>query len=71
MSGVWEVIPGLNCHQVHVKAMEPGDELRYGWAIAPDGNRYQHCWLKRDGQIVDLYNWTYHEDCGRRYVEEV
>jgi hypothetical protein len=65
--GVWEV-DGLNCYQTCVKLLQPDDELRYGWATAPDGMRYQHNWIRRNGQIVDPFNWTDHEDKGRRYV---
>jgi hypothetical protein len=46
--------------------MIDGDELHYGWAVALDGVRYQHCWLVRAGQMIDLFGWTEHEDCGVR-----
>lgn len=61
-------IDDLNCHAAHVRAGQPGDELHYGWAIGPDEQRYQHCWLVRDGQRIDLFEWTDHEDLGVRLV---
>lgn len=64
-------IDGLNCYDAHWRQMPnyPGCEMRYGWAIAPDGNRYQHNWIRTaDGQLIDLFSWTKHEDIGRRYV---
>ena len=64
---VWH-IDNLNCYEAHKRAMQEGDEMRYGWAIAPDGNRYQHNWLRRNGELLDLFGWTGHEDMGRRYV---
>jgi hypothetical protein len=64
-------VDGLNCHDAHVREMVLGDELHYGWAIGPDNHRYQHCWIVRDEQLIDLFNWTDHEDLGvrRRYEE--
>jgi hypothetical protein len=56
----------VNCHEAHVAVMIDGDELHYGWAVALDGARYQHCWLVRAGQMIDLFGWTEHEDCGVR-----
>lgn len=64
-------IDGLNCHDAHVRTMESGDELHYGWAIGPDEKRYQHCWIVRSGVTIDLFNWTDHEDYGIRYVQKV
>lgn len=58
-------IDNLNCSDSHKRVMEPGDELHHGWAVGPDGNRYQHRWIVRNGQIVDLFNWTEHEDLGK------
>ena len=58
-------IGGLNCHDSHTRVMQPGDELHYGWALGPGEVRYQHRWLVRDGQVLDLFNWTAHEDLGK------
>jgi hypothetical protein len=56
----------LNCHDAHVERMVEGDELHYGWALGPEEIRYQHCWIVRNGQLLDLFNWTCHEDLGVR-----
>ena len=67
--GVYE-IDGLNCHDAHVRELRRRGcgQLRYGWAVAPDGRRYQHTWiLTPDGQLDDLFGWTAHEDLGERY----
>lgn len=64
-------LDGLNCHDAHVRELRRGAEgtLRYGWAVAPDGRRYQHCWIRSsDGQVNDLFGWTQHEDLGERYT---
>jgi hypothetical protein len=50
--------------------MKPGDELHYGYALGPEEIRYQHCWIIRKGELIDLFNWTDHEDMGIRYIEE-
>ena len=66
---VWEV-DGLNCHATHVRELKRGHAgtLRYGWAIGPDGHRYQHTWIQEpDGRICDLFGWSRHEDRGERY----
>lgn len=59
-------IDNLNCHDAHVRVLQPGDELHYGWAIAPDGRRYQHTWIVRGIELIDLFKWTDHEDLGVR-----
>ena len=59
-------IDGMNCHDAHVNIMQSGDELHYGWAIGPENMRYQHCWIVRKGNLIDLFNWTDHEDYGIR-----
>jgi hypothetical protein len=69
VSGVYE-IDGLNCYEAHVRQMIPGDELRYGWALAPDGKEYQHNWILRNGEILDYFEWADHRDLGRRYVPD-
>jgi hypothetical protein len=56
----------MNCHDAHVLVGEPDDELHYGWAVAPDGVRYQHCWLVRACEKIDIFGWTQHEDLGVR-----
>jgi hypothetical protein len=56
----------LNCHDAHVNAMVKGDELHYGYALGPNDDRYQHCWIVREGELIDLFNWTDHEDYGVR-----
>lgn len=68
--GVYE-IDGLNCHDAHARVIKQRGygELHYGWAIAPDGKRYQHCWIVNpNGEKEDLFEWTNHEDLGRRYI---
>jgi hypothetical protein len=63
-------IDGLNCQDAHVRELRSGrpGTLRYGWAVAPDGRRYQHCWIQTpEGQVDDLFGWTEHEDLGERY----
>lgn len=59
-------IDDLNCHAAHAREMIEGDELHYGYALGPDEVRYQHCWIVRGGQVIDLFNWTDHEDMGVR-----
>lgn len=71
MDGVWE-LDGLNCHDAHVRELRRRGEgeLHYGWAVAPDGVRYQHCWIRTpEGILDDLFGWTGHEDLGRRIVQ--
>ena len=58
-------INNRNCYNSHKKAMLPGDELHYGWAIGPNERRYQHTWIVRNGIIVDLFHWTNHEELGQ------
>lgn len=59
-------INGLNCYDSHIKEMTIGDEMHYGWAIGPNENKYQHCWIVRNGKIIDLFNWENHESLGIR-----
>lgn len=54
-----------NCYDAHKRVMLLGDELHYGWAIGPDDRRYQHTWIVRKGNIIDLFHWTDHEDLGQ------
>jgi hypothetical protein len=63
-------IDTLNCHDAHVRIMIPGDELHYGWAIGPEEIRYQHCWIVRDNKLIDLFNWSDHENLGVRLKKE-
>lgn len=53
---------GLNCFDTHVLEVffNQGD-LQIGTAIGPDGQRYAHTWVVRNGQIVDLFHWTGHD----------
>lgn len=58
---------GLNCHDSHVlEVYYRGGMLQHGWAVGPDGSRYQHVWILRNAKIVDLFNWTNHEPTGFR-----
>jgi hypothetical protein len=59
-------IDNKNCHEAHVDAMIEGDELHYGYASGPEDVRYQHCWIVRDGEVIDLFGWTDHLDHGVR-----
>ena len=50
--------------------MVPGEQLRQGWAVSPDGERQRHYWLLRNGYILDLQGYTDHEDLGRASVDK-
>jgi hypothetical protein len=55
------MLDGQNCLEAHIGAKQPGDQIIAGFALGPGEKRYAHCWIVRDGNIVDLFNWTEHE----------
>lgn len=57
-------INNLNCYDAHKRKMQPGDELHYGTALGPEEVKYSHTWIVRGSMVVDLFNWTEHEDQG-------
>jgi len=70
MSKVWSVF-GLNCYDTHaVEAYTNGGELAYGTAIGPDGERYSHVWVERNGGILDKFEWTDHMKRGTYYMPD-
>jgi len=51
----------MSCYDDAVEEIRKnGGELMSGNAIAEDGVRYAHCWVNRDGIVIDSWNWKDH-----------
>lgn len=51
----------MSCYDDAVKEIRVnGGKLMSGCAVAPNGIRYAHCWVERDGIIIDSWKWEFH-----------